>query len=59
MHGSSHHNAKLTEHQVAMIRTEYVRQSSAHGQYALARKYGVGQRTISKVLNFETWFHVR
>ncbi len=47
--------AKLTEEKVVKIRRDYVRGSRIHGQPALARKYGVSQQTICKIVTERMW----
>lgn len=48
-------NAKLTEEQVAEIRRDYVWHSRIQGQPALARKYGVSNAAIWKIVRGENW----
>lgn len=54
-HGSHHHNHKLTEEQVRLIRSE-----SAQGIKAneLSERFSVGTPTIRKVIRGERWKHV-
>lgn len=51
--GESHMKAKLTEHQVKQIRAE-----TGNSQRTLARKYGVAQTSIGRILRRDTWSHV-
>jgi hypothetical protein len=53
--GERHGMAKLTAGQVEAIRKEYVYRSPTHNTYALAKKYGVSQRLITKILNGDLW----
>jgi hypothetical protein len=50
--GASNHQAKLNDELVREIR------SSPLGVTALARKYGVSNGTIGKIVRFKTWTHV-
>lgn len=50
--GSTHHKAKLDEEKVREIRTGWGTKA------AMARKYGVNERTISLAMSGETWAHV-
>lgn len=54
--GTRHPGAKLKEELIPEIRRTY--QSGFHSQRALARRYGVSQRTIAKVVNEVGWTHV-
>ena len=53
--GSKHHNAVLTEEQVAQIKRELLR--GARPTY-LAPKYGVRREVISKIKHGNRWAHV-
>jgi IS30 family transposase len=53
--GSRHGLAKLTEHQVRMIRAAA---RSGVPQTELARGYGVAGSTISRIVARGTWIHV-
>ena len=55
--GECVHQAKLTADQVLAIRTR-VASGGRVTQAALAREYGVGQQTISKIVRRERWAHV-
>ncbi|GGD64478.1 endodeoxyribonuclease [Erythrobacter arachoides] len=50
--GEKHKDAKLTEADVLAIR------ASAESGLALARKYGVSDKAISKIRRRETWKHI-
>lgn len=50
--------SKLDAAKVREIRAIYRCGDSEFGQRGLAKKYGVHQRTIEKVVNYETWIHV-
>ena len=52
-HGENHNRAKLTERDVIEIR-----RSSLSAKES-AKKYGVGERTISYVRSSQTWKHVK
>jgi hypothetical protein len=56
--GERNGQSKLSQHQVAQIRSLYVRGSKEFGIPALAKKYGVGQSTIRKVVLNLRWAHV-
>jgi hypothetical protein len=56
--GSRQHLAKLSDEQVRQIRQEYERGSRDKNTYTLAEKYGVNQRTVSRVVRGETWERV-
>lgn len=53
--GEAHGRSKLTEAQIEAIRAKYVPGSREFGQYGLARRYGVGQQQISRILRGERW----
>jgi DNA-binding transcriptional regulator YiaG len=44
-------SAKLTELDVQAIRVAYIPRHPEFNQHALARRYGVSQRTVAKVLH--------
>jgi hypothetical protein len=50
--------SRLTESDVRAIRAAYVPHSKEASQYALARRYGVEQTTIRRLLLRKTWRHV-
>lgn len=50
-HGESHHWAKLKDDEVKNIREEY--STGLFSQYALARKYGVNQSQIGRIVRYE------
>lgn len=52
-------HAKLDEAKVMRLRSEYVPNSRTHGAPALAKRYGVHQRTVERALSCENWSHVR
>ena len=58
--------SKLTDEQVRKIRQEHAdkqaeieRLNAAYDARALAKKYGVSKATITKVLTYQTWRHVK
>lgn len=51
--GEDHFNTNLTEQQVEKIRKEYV--AGTLYQHQLAKKFGVGQSTISRIVRGEVW----
>lgn len=57
-HGKDHprDNAKLTEEEVRQIRDIYAGGGISHR--TLARKWGVGKRTVGNIITRETWKHV-
>lgn len=54
--GESNGNSVLTAVDVRTIRDEYARGGASHRQ--LAKRYGVAKRTISMIVNGQTWQHV-
>ena len=54
--GEENNNSSLTEKQVLAIRAEYKLGNIT--QRELARKHGVGQRTITCIVNRITWKHI-
>lgn len=54
--GSNHWMARLTEAEVIAMRAAYA--AGGISQDALARKYGVGQWTVSHVVRRLTWRHI-
>jgi hypothetical protein len=63
--GEGAYNARLTEHDLKLIRQlaedrrtlwEQIRRIS---ERSLAEKFGVSQAAIRKVINRESWLHVR
>lgn len=58
MQGNLNGNAKLTPEQVRSIREEYVYESKEHGTVALAKKYGVTNRTIGLIVNNKSYRNV-
>jgi hypothetical protein len=55
-HGSSQHNAKLTEAAVCEIRSRYASGDST--QQELADEFGVTNGNISVIINRKSWRHV-
>lgn len=55
-HGSENRNSRLTEQQVLEIRKQYTEDHFA--QRALAKKFGVCQRTVACIVNRITWTHI-
>ena len=53
--GETNGQAKLTEDQVDALRREYIKGSRTRGQHALARKYGVHQTHIRRIVRGESW----
>lgn len=51
--------SKLDDAKVREIRATHVPFSRTDGAPAIARRLGLHQRTVEKVLSFETWRHVR
>jgi hypothetical protein len=56
--GAANGRSKLTEADARAIRAAYVRGCREHGQYALARRYGVGQTVVGKIVRHKLWGHV-
>lgn len=57
--GESSGAAKLTASDVRAIRAEYIPWRRGFGYKALAKRYGVAQSTIERVVSGETWGHLR
>ncbi len=57
--GSKNINAKLTDDEVREIRKNYVWQSKEFGTVALAKKYGITNAAIGKVIRHETYTNVK
>lgn len=53
--GEKHPNSILTEEQVKFIKENYVPRHKDFGTRALSRKFNVGQKTISDLLNNKSW----
>jgi hypothetical protein len=53
--GVASHNAKLTEEDVAFIRKNFKSRDRQFSQHALARRFGVGQTTIRRILAGTSW----
>lgn len=56
--GEKHRSAKLTGDKVREIRLRYSKAHHTGQQAALAREYGVGERTISAIVRHQTWKHI-
>lgn len=56
--GSAHHQAKLTEAQVAEIRRRYRRYDHKSGARTLGREFGVSGTVINGIVKREAWRHV-
>jgi hypothetical protein len=56
--GSRHPRAQLNEEDVRCIRRDYIFRDSKCGGRALAKRYGVTEQVIWKVLNGVSWAHV-
>jgi hypothetical protein len=54
--GEDHGNAKLTDEQIAEIRTMY--EQGGVRQVDLASRFGVSQRCISLIVRREAWTHI-
>ena len=54
--GETNLNSKLTTEQIVEIRTRYA--AGGIRQIDLARKFGVGQSHISRIIRSESWGHV-
>lgn len=52
-------NRKLTDEQVRYIRSVYIKGDKQYGVTALARKFDVGNRCISNVVNYESYKHIK
>ncbi len=55
--GEQNGNSKLHEEEVSCIRELWAKGN--HNQSAIARQFNVSQRTISRILNNETWVHLQ
>ena len=53
--GTAHHAAKFSDEQIAAIRTECILGDSQRGITALARKYGVSQETIYRIVHGQSY----
>lgn len=56
--GEKHNRAKLTEDNVRFIRANYIPYHPELGYSALARRFGVSDRTVGGVLTRYSWKHV-
>lgn len=56
--GETNGRAKLTEADVATIRAEYVRGCRTRGNIAMARRFGVSDMLISKIMRRVLWAHM-
>lgn len=50
--------SKLRAEEVLLIRAEYKRGSSTHGQYALAKEFGISQSLVSMIVKRDIWTHI-
>ena len=57
--GERHGRARLTVALVKQLRARYVKGSREHGSAALAREYGLNQRTVYAAVTRLTWSEVR
>jgi hypothetical protein len=57
--GVEHHDARLSEKDVVWIRENYTRNDRELGTYGLAKRFGVHQSSIWRVLQNKSWSHVR
>ena len=55
MYGSNHPLSKLTEEDVREIRKMYSKGEKGKGYIAIAKIYGVSQKTIEKIVKGKTW----
>ena len=53
--GEAHRSSKLTEEQVKIVRSSYVKYSRTNGCYALARRFNLHQTTIHAIVQNKTW----
>lgn len=53
--GMKNGRSKLTEKDVAFIRTHHVRRDNVFGTNALAKRFGVARQTISAVVSGQNW----
>ena len=53
--GEKHPNSKLTEEDVKWIRENYIPKHPEFGGRPLSKKFGVGERQISRIINYELW----
>lgn len=56
--GTSNAAARLTEDQVRQIRSEYIFGTPANGTRALARKFGMSQYAVHRVVSNRSWTHI-
>lgn len=56
--GEKNGNAKVSQEIIEAIRSEYVKGSSSHGTPALAKKYGLGQTHVCRIVNNHSWKHI-
>jgi hypothetical protein len=57
MPGETHHQAKLTNEQVAEIRRRYIPRHPVHGAAAMAREFGVTVSPVQLLLQGKNWRH--
>lgn len=53
--GTRNGQAKLTDEEVALIRSLYIPRHRELGGSALSRRFGVSQQHISSIVNFQRW----
>ncbi|MFL4478574.1 hypothetical protein ACIPUB_09910 [Paeniglutamicibacter sp. ORCA_105] len=53
LNGEQHHQSKLTEREVLMIRQQYVPGQTT--MLAISEAFGVSRETISLIVNRKTW----
>jgi hypothetical protein len=58
-YGERNLSAKLTAIQIQEIRSAYVSRSHEFGQCALARRFGVSQAQIGRIVRREKWAHIQ
>lgn len=58
-HGERHGRSVLTAAIVKQLRARYIKGSREHGSAALAREFGLNQRTVYAAVTRLTWSEVR
>jgi AraC-like DNA-binding protein len=56
--GEKNNLAKLTDDQVREMRALHVPRSHEWGRNALARRFGVSETTVDRIINHEMWTHI-